>query len=180
MPLTDKVSIETGKIHGNSWVANEDIAEGEVIWWIDDDYVPIYEKNITFEQMESWDEQTQKKFMGLAYQVDEGVLEGLLDVSVVPFDTLKEYYVNHCCDGNSWYDTDRRLIALRPIKKDEEINYDYALTESHKYFKLNCLCGTSKCRKTVSGDDWMIEELQQRYKGHFLSYLEEKIASLAR
>lgn len=175
MPLTNKITIDTGKTHGYSWVANEDIEEGEVIWWIDEDYVPIYEKNITFEEFESWDQEKQNKFMALAYQVDEGVLEGLIDTTGVPFDILKEYYVNHSCDGNCWYDGDKRIIASRNIKKGEEISYDYALTESNHYFKLNCQCGTSKCRKVITGDDWKRKDIRERYKGHFLSYLESKI-----
>jgi hypothetical protein len=81
---------------------------------------------------------------------------------------IQENYVNHTCDGNAWYivrplslsqsfrrlliapttcraaQSDNELVALRDIKKGEEIAYDYALTECHSEFKLNCRCGTSQ------------------------------------
>jgi SET domain-containing protein len=41
-------------------------------------------------------------------------------------------------------------VALRDIKKGEEIAYDYALTECHEAFRLNCRCGTSKVALVVS------------------------------
>jgi SET domain-containing protein len=40
--------------------------------------------------------------------------------------------------------SDNELVAMRDIKKGEEIAYDYALTECHEAFRLNCRCGTAK------------------------------------
>jgi hypothetical protein len=90
----------------------------------------------------------------------------MLEGVEVPPDFIKENFVNHSCDGNAWFVGDDKLIACRKIKKGEEIayviiiekiesirlfvvqnlinfvvlsSYDYALTESSKFFKLNCL-----------------------------------------
>jgi len=87
---------------------------------------------------------------------------------------MKDSFINHSCDGNSWYNGDEKLVACRFIKKGEEITYDYALTESHLSFKLQCFCGKPNCRGTITGDDWKIEELREKYNGHFLEYINKK------
>ena len=37
-----------------------------------------------------------------------------------------------------------------------------------------CSCGSSFCRKRVTGKDWRILELQERYKGHFLPFINKR------
>jgi uncharacterized protein len=92
---------------------------------------------------------------------------------------VAENYVNHSCDGNAWYENGgERLVALRDIKKGEEICYDYALHAAHPVFRLECGCGKSNCRKVVTGNDWRMPEIQQRYAGHFLEHVQEKIKAL--
>lgn len=67
------------------------------------------------------------------------------------------------------------LYALR----DEEIRGDYAIWECEKEYSLEpCSCGSQACRGKVTGNDWMIPELQERYKGHFLPFIFRRIAQL--
>jgi hypothetical protein len=40
-----------------------------------------------------------------------------------------------------------------------------------------CLCGTPACRQFVRGDDYRIVELQERYAGHFLPYIQKRISA---
>jgi len=47
--------------------------------------------------------------------------------------------------------------------------------KSNSYFKMNCNCGSKKCRKIITEDDWEIPELQKRYNGYFQYYLQEEI-----
>ncbi len=69
-------------------------------------------------------------------------------------------YVNHSCDPNAYVEFKtlgkRYLIALRPIKKGEEITKDYALEAvdqiDNETWILDCKCGSKNCRKKVSGD----------------------------
>lgn len=176
MPMNFKIVITNDGIHGRCWIAGEDIGEGEMIWEKGDDYVAEHEYLVTLDEFSTWDEEKRKVFMALAYQVDENNLEGIDETPSVPYDIMKEYFVNHSCDGNTWYEGDDLIVARRTIMKGEEITYDYALTDSHPYLRIpKCLCGISKCRSAVTGEDWKILELQQRYKGHFLPYLEKKI-----
>lgn len=85
------------------------------------------------------------------------------------------YYVNHSCDPNYWGDH----IARRDIQPGEEITTDFALFQAyHAYVLEPCLCGSPLCRGQMTGNDWKLPELQERYKGQFTPYIEELIAQM--
>lgn len=195
MPLSSKVLVSTGGIHGNcayfpphfffflhsnstthtGWFAKEDIQCGETIW-----YAGAYDKDPTLRvhisTMKTWDPKKYDDFMALAYQVDDEWYSGYPEEGTkVPDDVIAENFVNHCCDGNCWYESDELLVASRDIKAGEEICYDYALTESHEEFALHCKCGKLSCRGLVTGNDWKLPELQQKYGNHFLPHINKKI-----
>jgi hypothetical protein len=40
---------------------------------------------------------------------------------------------------------------------------------------MECHCGASTCRRIVTGQDWRRPDLQEKYRGYFSWYLEQKI-----
>lgn len=79
-------------------------------------------------------------------------------------------YVNHSCNPNCGIKDKIKLVAMRPIKKREEIIFDYAMTESHLP-GLKCLCGSSICRGRITGFDKLPKEFKDKYKGFISDYL---------
>ncbi len=84
-------------------------------------------------------------------------------------------YINHCCDPNGGIRGTVSVVALRDIAADEEVCYDYAMTESSDYENFDCSCGAPNCRGHVTGDDWQRPDLQEHYNGYFSVYLQRKI-----
>jgi uncharacterized protein len=41
---------------------------------------------------------------------------------------------------------------------------------------MDCRCGGTGCRGTVTGADWHRADLQARYRGHFSPFIERRIA----
>jgi hypothetical protein len=41
--------------------------------------------------------------------------------------------------------------------------------------EFDCYCGSANCRKHVTGSDWMISALWERYNGYFSPYLARRI-----
>jgi uncharacterized protein len=81
------------------------------------------------------------------------------------------YYVNHACDPTMLND-----VAWRDIQPGEEITTDYAYGESVPDYRLEpCQCGAAICRGRVTGNDWQLPELQQRYRGYFSPHIERLI-----
>lgn len=65
-----------------------------------------------------------------------------------------EKYVNHSCDPNTEI-KNRRDMAMRDIKKGEEITSDYTGQGSSTSFI--CKCGSEKCRGFIKRFDLKIK-----------------------
>jgi hypothetical protein len=52
------------------------------------------------------------------------------------------------------------------------------MTDSSDYDEFTCRCGTALCRGQVTGQDWRRPELQERYRGYFSPYLQQRIDNL--
>ena len=52
------------------------------------------------------------------------------------------------------------------------------MTDGSAYDEFDCGCGAKLCRKRVTGNDWRLPELWQRYDGYFSTYLERRIKKL--
>jgi uncharacterized protein len=66
------------------------------------------------------------------------------------------------------------FVALRQIAAGEELTHDWATTDNDDY-TLVCRCGAPGCRGIITGKDWQREDLQQKYRGLFSWYLQQKI-----
>jgi SET domain-containing protein len=91
-------------------------------------------------------------------------------------------YFNHCCNPNTGFRGQVFLVALRNIQVGEEVTFDYAMVVSPSVgckitFEMTCSCGAPGCRRSITERDWTIPELQDRYRGYFSQYLQEKIDS---
>jgi len=63
-------------------------------------------------------------------------------------------FVNHCCDPNCEIDElDGRvwIIAMRNIKPNEELTYDYNLYDGDD--EAPCHCGASNCRGSMYSEE---------------------------
>jgi uncharacterized protein len=86
-------------------------------------------------------------------------------------------FINHSCDPNCGFQDSFKIVAMRKIKKDEEVSFDYAMCET-SFYEIKCKCGSQICRGKVTGDDWKNKDLQEKYGEYFIDYLKKKIKSL--
>jgi hypothetical protein len=85
-------------------------------------------------------------------------------------------YVNHSCDPNIAIQGQIVFVAMRDIAPGEELTHDWATTDDGDY-EMECRCGCARCRRIVTGKDWMKQELQEKYQGWFCWFLQRKIDS---
>lgn len=105
-------------------------------------------------------------------QIDEALfLAGAIEPEPADF-------INHSCEPNCAMKGSTVVVALRDIEIGEAITYDYATSDGSDYDEFECVCGTALCRGKVTGHDWMLPELQLRYRGQFSPYLAARIAAL--
>jgi uncharacterized protein len=63
---------------------------------------------------------------------------------------------------------------MRDIAAGSELTIDYAMIDGDPDERMKCSCGATACRQTITGSDWRLHDLQQRYRGYFSRYLEKR------
>jgi hypothetical protein len=113
-----------------------------------------------------------REAQGHTMQIDED-----LYISAVSMDEPADY-VNHSCDPNAGIHGQIVLVALRDIVPGEEICFDYAMADGSAFDEFECSCGAPHCRGRVTGNDWQLPELWERYDGYFSDYLQRRIQKM--
>jgi len=88
--------------------------------------------------------------------------------------------INHSCDSNLWMAYKVTIVPRRDIVAGEELAVDYALFSAQPDWVMDmpCHCGMLVCRGVVTGNDWQLKEVQERYQHHFSPFLDACIARL--
>lgn len=78
-------------------------------------------------------------------------------------------YINHSCDPNCKFSVvgNRAILhSLYVIPIGAELTFDYSTTstDTHEMWAMNCACGSHKCRKVISGYQYLDPSLQEEYK----------------
>jgi len=71
--------------------------------------------------------------------------------------------VNHSCNPNSGIKFDKNLIAIKNIKKDEQVFYDYSTAMDEDSFTMQCDCRKPDCRKTVKDFKYLPADVRKKY-----------------
>jgi len=61
-------------------------------------------------------------------------------------------YFNHSCEPNCGVRSDLLIVAIKDIKKGEELTFDYSTTmDKDSRVSFICGCGAKSCRKLIDG-----------------------------
>lgn len=82
-------------------------------------------------------------------------------------------YINHSCDPNCGIKGLFSIVAMRNIKKDEEITWDYEMTENSDW-QMDCRCGTANCRKIIRAYRFLPGEIKIKYQNYTSAWLKQK------
>jgi hypothetical protein len=149
---------ETGHfgIYANDW-----IAPGELL--------SVWGGNVlTYEQLS----QVSTTKQCYSVQIDDGLY--LATVSAPE----SADFINHSCDPNAGLRDAITLVAMRLIAPYEEVCFDYSMADGSPIDEFDCACGTHLCRGQVTGNDWQLPALWERYDNYFSPYLRRRIAQL--
>jgi uncharacterized protein len=109
------------------------------------------------------------KFTGPIVSWDEAVAKGR-ENHVVPVGVDKyvdidepESFVNHSCDPSTGFSDNTTLMALRDLKKGDEVTFDYSLVTADGW-TMECHCGSKNCRHKIGDYKDLPEEVKERYK----------------
>ena len=145
--------VKKSKVHGTGVFASEEIRKGEkIIQYIGE---KISKKEGDRRSAKRIKKYLNKKNEGSVYIFE---LNQRYDIDGSPFYN-KARFINHSCNPNCEVDIINNkiwIIAIKSIKKYEELNYDYGYAfDKDDYNDHICKCGSSKCiGYIISQDDW--------------------------
>ncbi|MDD7805501.1 MAG: SET domain-containing protein [Endozoicomonas sp. (ex Botrylloides leachii)] len=88
--------------------------------------------------------------------------------------------VNHSCNPNCGLKLNQyggyNLIAMKDIAINEEITFDYCMSEWVSIAVEKCLCNDEKCRKSITGGKDLTEKQRIEYAGFLAPFYDELIA----
>lgn len=58
-------------------------------------------------------------------------------------------YSNHSCEPNCGVTPELELITLQPIRKGEELLWDYSTSMLERHWTMNCRCGSAEVYPTI-------------------------------
>src|SRR5438093_4596032 len=157
-----KTQVRASNIHGRGLFATADIGKDEI----------VAAKGGHIVDRKTLREQISPRLGPVEIQIDE-------DLFIAPVTEEERegsmLYRNHSCNPNLGMRGEITFVAMRHIRAGEELPHDWATTDNNDY-SVECNCGASDCRKTLTGKDWQHPDLQKRYAGYFSAYLARKIA----
>jgi len=129
------IYISASRIDGHGVTAREDIKKEEMIQYIKGEakYLPITSKEES-----------------LSYPNWIGIGKNKWIDPNTP-----NQYLNHSCEPNAGIKGSVTMIALKNIKKGEEITIDYSITEGDDLWEMKCSCGVKSCRKIIRSIKYM-------------------------
>lgn len=160
--ITPKAKCKDSNIEGIGIFAIDDISKGETIAIVGGIIVPTSEIKEYWKRVGDFGAQLGDDFFIVPSEKEELERTGVF---------------NHSCNPNCGLGGDIRIIAIKEIKKGEEIVMDYAMYHS-LLESFKCNCGSKKCRKIITKEDWKNPELQKEYGEYFAPYLKEKFKNL--
>lgn len=85
-------------------------------------------------------------------------------------------FLNHSCEPSCGIKNSTEVVAMRDLKKDDEITIDYGMiVYDYDQLKLEqdltCNCGSKICRRRFGSYKKLSKELKEKYEGFISDYL---------
>jgi len=161
-----KYHVQLDPKRGNCLIAAQDIAEGELIYQLEEMAHRLVSKSRVEKE---WDGRFKQFFTDFCWPISED-LWVMWDVEP---DSWKP--INHSCDPNAWV-TGLDLSARKLIRKGTEITMDYGTMYAiNSGPKFTCKCGSSLCRGGWKPDDYLQPWFIERYSDHVTDHVLQKM-----
>lgn len=82
-------------------------------------------------------------------------------------------HINHCCEANAGILDKGIFVAIKSIKKGEEVTFDYAIQEDDARWFMKCTCGAKNCRGYVRSVHFIPLKQFRKYEAFMPSYFRD-------
>lgn len=159
--VSEKIDVRYGSVNGIGMFAKTEILPNEIVY-IKGGHILTREEMFSSSVINSY------------LPIDDNWVIGTRNRDE---EELIKLYNNHSCNPNCCMRGDIVFIASRKIHAGDELFIDYAFVDN-EYYRFKCSCHSPNCRKIVTGFDWQLKYLQQKYsRDCFSSYIQSKIST---
>ena len=149
-----KYTIAKSAIHGKGIILNQDVKKGETIF--------IFRGKEVCYTKGAWQHSPNWLQVGYVRWID-------------PAPETPGVYLNHSCSPSAGVRGKTTIVAMRPMKKGEEVTIDYALSETYPIWHMRCKCKSKNCRKVVKP----YQDLSDQRKRKFIPYTSKYILDMS-
>lgn len=147
-----KTYIKTSAIHGVGVFAKKNLKKGEIAFIMRGKIVFVLEK-------------TKKDALSNPNRIG---LEKNMWLDPNP----PALFINHSCDPNLGMRGKFLFVALRNIKKGEELTFDYSISED-SLWEMRCGCGKERCRGVIRGIRFLPKDFFEKYLPYVPKYFQD-------
>lgn len=151
--MTGRIYIDKSTIHGKGLFATNDLSKGEIAFIAKGKL----EKFIVHSKMDSL---FGSNWMSISK-----------NTWLNPTKDNPLTFLNHYCNPNLGIKGKVTFVALRYIKKGEELTVDYSILELNPLWKMKCKCGYKSCRKLIKSIKFLPEKTYKYYLPFIPRYL---------
>ncbi len=165
--MSSRLLIKNTNKYGQGVCANKDIKEGEIIRKFKGEIISLKECL----------KRVKRGIMGN----DDGFQIG--NEKYLVLDNISIYF-NHSCNPNGAFRKDTELVAIKNIKKGQEITYDYSTTVgpniTSKMWTMPCNCKSKICRIEIGNVLTVPKNILRKYlnKGLLQNYIVEQLKNI--
>lgn len=153
MYVSKKIELQENTKTGKSIFAIDEIVKDEVIFELEKNFLEYPTRT--------------------SVQIDDGMHQECTDSEAV------KNFTNHSCNPNSYINfKDLTYRALRPIKKGEELTFNYLTTEWDLANKFDCKCGSQSCYGQIKGFKYLRLEQRRELKPLLSPFLKKKFTEV--
>lgn len=146
----EKCHIGKSKVHGKGIILNHDIKKDETIF--------IFKgREITY--------------TGGAWHLGRNWLQVGYVKWIDPSPKTPGQYLNHSCNPSAGVRGKNIIVAMRDLKKGEEVTIDYALSETYPLWHMRCKCGSKNCRGIVKPYQDLSDQRRAKYVPYTSKYI---------
>ncbi|MBI5892633.1 MAG: SET domain-containing protein-lysine N-methyltransferase [Deltaproteobacteria bacterium] len=77
------------------------------------------------------------------------------------------------CNPNAGIKGNITFVALKNIRKDKEITFDYSISEHDVFWKMKCCCEQRGCRKIISSIQFLPIKTFKKYLPYIPTYFKK-------
>jgi len=144
-----KYLIGKSKIHGKGVILTRDVKEDETLFKFTGESI---KNNLDWYHGSNW--------------LQVGYLEW-----IIPAPGTVGNFLNHSCNPTAGVKGRNTIVAMRPLKKGDEVTIDYALSETYPLWHMSCICGSKNCRKVVKPYQDLSPQRQRKYVKYTSKYI---------